>query len=140
MCLKISPNQEKNEKDLQDFINGRDKIFIYKTLQKRVDENFYRSLIFDFTWEFKKQKVFEVDRSSKPTEYELLTGQISHGLHVYTSFEVAKIFTDYNQNERIVKFKISDEDIVAIENGLAYRANFKELVCTRLEFVEILRH
>jgi hypothetical protein len=137
MCLVISSNQEKNEKDLQNFINGQNEISVYKILQKQVDESFYRSIFHsDFIWNFDNQKVYWVDRSPEPTEEELGIRQIHKGFHVYTSFEVAKIFTDYNQKERIVKFKISSEDIVAIENMRYY--NFEELVCTRLEFVEIL--
>jgi hypothetical protein len=138
MCLYIKQDQKENNKDLKKWFGRRTKFaYVYKVLGKKQDESFYRSIHFpNFIWDFNKQKIFKVNRSSKPTKEELKW----KGLHVFTSFRVAKIFTDYMRGEEIAKFKVSDEDIVAVENKLYHQFSSEELVCTRLEFVEIVKN
>jgi type IV secretory pathway VirB6-like protein len=138
MCLKIKSDQEENERDLKLFLKEKKKVFVYKIIQKAPYESFYRSLIFDFTWDFEKQKVFEIERSSKPTEFELTHNVVGKGFHVFVSLENTKEHQCY-LNTVIAKFKVDKEDIIAIGNNYnCWEDNFKELVCTRLEFVKVI--
>jgi hypothetical protein len=145
MCLHLKSDQVQNEKDLNRWFGNRKKFaYVYKRLRKHNYESFYRSPIYEFVWDFKKKKVFEIDRSSKPTKFELETATIRkaatirRGFHVYISLEMANREKIYS-NEVITKFRVYKDDIVAIENGRACKGhNFKELVCKRLEFVRVL--
>jgi hypothetical protein len=139
MCVYIKQDPDWNKIDLQNFIEDREEIDIYKVLQKYNDENFYRSFHYSsFIWDFKIQKTFQVNRPLRPTEVELYDGQIHKGFHVYTSLEVAKSYRLYNYTV-IVKFRVKAEDIVAVENDY-YREeeNFQELVCRKLTYVEVI--
>jgi hypothetical protein len=142
MCLCIKKDQSQNEKDLQNFIGDQKEILVYKILEKLRHEDFYRSFhYFDYIWDFKNQKTFEVNRVSIPTVEELNYGAIEEGFHVYTDLGKAQAECYYVTQivHKIVKFKVLKEDIVAIENGLSWKDhNFKELVCTRLTFVEVI--
>jgi hypothetical protein len=148
MCLYIKRNQEENKRDLQDFLGDQEELFVYKVLQKRPDENFHRSTVYnDFIWNLSKQKVFQVNRSNKLTEVDLERGEVSYGFHVYTNLETAKESKHYCDHT-IVKFKVLKKDIIAIENRadtpincLDLRQptpNFQRLVCRKLTFVEVL--
>jgi hypothetical protein len=139
MCLLISPDQNRNEKDLSHWFGSRKKFtYVYKFLRKttKLPGNFgqpivYKSPYFEFfKWNFRKQKIFEIKRPSKPTEYELGSGNICMGLHVCTSLKEARRKKYYN--DIIVKFKVLKEDVVAVNNY------YNEAVCTRLEFVKVL--
>jgi hypothetical protein len=138
MCLLISPYQELNDRDLKRWFGNRKKFaYVYKILYKSPDEDFYRSENYrNFKWDFKNQKVFQVDRPNRPTKFELKTEEINTGLHVYTNLETAK---KNRYCKVIVKFKVLKEDIVAIENYYCGEEfNFPHLVCTKLEFVKIV--
>jgi hypothetical protein len=141
MCLWIKQDQEENKKNLNKWFGSRKRFaYVYKILRKWPEENFYRSPVYDFKWDFKKQKVFQVDRPNKPTKEELNYGEIHKGLHVYTSLKKAK----ENQNfscDTIIEFKVSKENIVAIEiNWSDKEDNFQELVCRKLEFVKVVEN
>jgi hypothetical protein len=143
MCLEIKSNRKENTKDLDKWFGNRTKFaYVYKVLEKRTEELFYRSLFFGwFIWVFDKQKVFQVKRSSKPTKIELYWGEISDGLHVFTSLETAKkdFYYTHRKDARIVKFRVRRKDVVAVENGYTKdKHNFNEAVCTRLEFVKVI--
>jgi hypothetical protein len=142
MCLCIKKDQYQNEKDLQNFIGDQEEILVYKILEKRDYEDFYRSLqYFNYTWDFKKQKTFEVNRDSIPTVEELKYGAIEEGLHVYIDLgkAQAKWGSSTQIVQKIVKFKVKKENIIAIENDLSWKDhNFKELVCTKLTFIEVI--
>jgi hypothetical protein len=139
MCLCISSDQKENEKELNRWFGSRTKyIYIYKVLHKRSEENFYRSLVYNyFKWDFSEQKIFEVYRDPKPTELELEVRQIHKGLHVYTNLETARSCLE--KNNVVVKLRVRKEDVVAIGNHYNDKDfNLKEAVCTRLEFVKVL--
>jgi hypothetical protein len=144
MCLYIKKDQEKNERDLNNFLRDCEKVYVYKILRKGIYRGFYRSIHYpNCIWNFKKQKVYWIDRSSKPTEYELNLGEISQGLHVYVSFRIAqeyfRHFYSCLSDLVIVKFRVNKRDIVAIQNDWIFEEpNFKQLVCKRLEFVEVV--
>jgi hypothetical protein len=133
MCLHICLDQKKNEKILKRWFGRRQKFaYVYKVLQKRSNEDFYRSTLYqNFKWDFRKQKIFEVDRSSKPTEKELYFAKINKGLHVFTSLEKAESYRSF-LDEVIVKFRVNKEDIIAVESYI------REAVCKRLGFVRVL--
>jgi hypothetical protein len=145
MCLWIRNNQEENDKDLKEFLGDRQEIYVYKILYKNPDKDFYRSEYYEFFWDFKKQKVYKIDRPLKPTKEELSYGEdginwgeIHKGFHVYTDLETAKATCGYYRRE-IVKFKVLKEDIVAINNNWFFSKKYlKELVCRKLMFVEVL--
>jgi hypothetical protein len=131
MCLDIHYSQKDNKKELKTFIKNRKEIFVYKILQKWEDEDFYRSWIhYSFTWDFDNQKTFEADRPNQPTKEELEYGQIDIGIHVFINLEKAKNWRE--ESDKIVKFRVKAEDIVAINNI------HKEAVCRRLEFVKVV--
>jgi hypothetical protein len=137
MCLYLRFDKNQNEKDLQAFIGDQEEIDVYKILRKDDDENFYRSENYpDYIWDFSKQRIFQVDRPSRPTGYERNDGCIEEGFHVYTSLKVAE---DYRWDDCtvIVKFRVRAEDVVAVENDRDYN-NFQELVCTKLIYVEVV--
>jgi hypothetical protein len=139
MCLIISYNQEENEKDLKRWLGRRRKFaYVYKILRKYDDENFYRSENFhDFIWNFSKQKIYQVNRLSEPTHFELTFREINQGLHVYTNLEIAQRY--YCTNRVVVKFRVLKEDIIAVQNGCYWKSNnFTELVCKRLEFIKVI--
>jgi hypothetical protein len=141
MCLYISPSQSQNEKDLNRWFRNRKKfVYVYKVLRKLPDEDFYRSPHFpEFIWDFKNQKIFQVDRPNKPTEEELRLWHIDYGLHTYTSFEIAKWNQGYNA--AIVKFKVLKKDIIAIENDWDKKEyDFREAVCRKLTFVKVIEN
>jgi hypothetical protein len=131
MCLYIQPDQEENDKDLKKWFGNRKKFaYVYKVLRKWPSEDFYRSAVYSFIWDFRKQKVFQVDRDPKPTGLELHFGDIHKGFHVYTSLEAAGPCT--HPNYKIIKFKVFKKDIVAVNTCSC------EAVCIRLEFVKVL--
>jgi hypothetical protein len=142
MCLWIQPDQDQNEKDLKKWFGNRKKFaYVYKVLRKWSCESFYRSLLYgNFKWDFEKQKEFQVDRDLKLTKSELLSEQINKGFHVYTSLKLAKSWISNEPNSVIVKFKVRKENIIAIQNSsfISEKYRFKELVCTRLEFVKVI--
>jgi hypothetical protein len=131
MCLLISSDQEQNERDLKKWFESRKKsAYVYKLLYNRPNENYWRSPYHsEFIWNFKEQKVFQVDRPLKPTKDELDYGAIDKGLHVYISPREAK--KNKYPDEIIIKLKVLKENIVAIDN------NSKQAVCTKLEFVKV---
>jgi hypothetical protein len=130
MCLWIYHDQEKNERNLEGFLGGNDEVYVYKVLGKFLEEKIYRSYYYYNTiWDFSKQNVFKVDRSSKPTKYELKIGNVEEGLYAYTTLShAAAMKIIYSV---IAKFKVRKEDIVAVEGYF-----YEEIVCRRLEFVE----
>jgi hypothetical protein len=130
MCLDINKDQEENERNLNKWFGSRTKFaYVYKILRKNKSEDFYRSATYDrFIWDFSRQKVFEVDRSSKPTKMEILTGLIGEGFHVYTS----KISTIERTSGVVVKFRVKREDLVAVN------IFNKEAVCKKLNFVKVI--
>jgi hypothetical protein len=131
MCLYISLYQDQNELELENYFGSRKKFaYVYKILRKEDHEDFYRSPIYDFVWDFKIQKVYQVDRDPNPTEFELEVRQIREGLHVYTSLEAAR--DSLERLNTIVKFRVLKENIVAINNFQG------EAVCRELEFVKVL--
>jgi hypothetical protein len=136
MCLHISYDQEQNEEDLQDFLGNRKNIFVYKVLIRRLYENFYRSFYRpEFEWDFRKQKIYQVDRPNKPTKDELYNSQIEKGLHVYTHLNMARYFREIHEgSETIAKFRVERKDIVAVNNG------YHEAVCTKLTFIKVLEN
>jgi hypothetical protein len=150
MCLWIKFNQEENERDLKKWFNHHKKWFgsnkgyayVYKTLHEDLEKGFYRSLWHDeFIWDFRIQKIFQVERDSKPTVDELHLRQIDRGLHVYTSIETTKKDFYYicRKNTRIAKFRVLKEDIVAVENGyIKDKHNAKEAICRKLTFVKVI--
>jgi hypothetical protein len=146
MCLHIKLEQSQNEKDLNHWFGSRKRFaYVYKVLRKWPDEDIYRSIWYPyFIWDFKIQKIYRVNRSSKLTKEELSYGEIYEGFHVYTTLEEAKSQRYTYSKETIVKFRVLKEDIVAIQNNiqnnkyLYEKKNFKEAVCKRLEFVKIL--
>jgi outer membrane receptor for Fe3+-dicitrate len=136
MGLYIKQDQEENERNLNRWFGSRKKFaYVYKILVKQEDENLYRSFTFsDFIWDFSRQKVFEVERPKKPTEFELNPdgldfGEIHKGFHVYTSLEAAGPCAN---NYITVKFKVLKEDIIAINNL------YGQAVCRKLTFVKII--
>jgi hypothetical protein len=142
MCLYISSDQEQNEKELKRWFGSRKKFaYVYKILlQKRDNEEFYRSLIYDdFIWNFSEQQVFLENRSLRPTKEELVYKQINSGFHVYISLEEAKCWNFDKADLVIVKFKVNKEDIVAIDKDWEKEEdNIKQAVCTKLEFIKVL--
>jgi hypothetical protein len=140
MCLRIKSDQIQNEKDLNRWFGSRKKFaYVYKVLRKWDDEDFYRSLWHpEFIWDFSKQKVYQIDRVSGLTKDELDRKVVNEGFHVYTSLEIAT-FNCGSCFEKIAKFRVKREDVVAIENNYNNKElNLKELVCTKLEFVRIV--
>jgi hypothetical protein len=141
MCLYITNNQDQNNKDLKRWFGRRQKFaYVYKVLQKRASENFYRSSWHpEFIWDFSKQKEYQVDRDPKPTEKELYSREIHKGFHIYTSLKEVK----YHKStfRPIVKFRVNKEDIIAIENDYddPEEHNFSEAVCRKLTFVKVLK-
>jgi hypothetical protein len=139
MCLWIKSNQERNERDLNKWFGNRKKFaYVYKVLRKRPDEDFYRSLVkVDFKWDFKNQKIFQVNRPLKPTFWELSDRKIDEGFHIYTSLKEAK--RRKGSYGIIIKFRVRKENIVAVDNDWdREKDNFKQAVCTKLEFVKVL--
>jgi hypothetical protein len=148
MCLYIKRDQKENKRDLQEFLGDQEKIFVYKILEKRPNEDFYRSLVYShFTWNFSKERIFCVNVNSKPTKRDLEEGEVYLGFHTYTNLKIARE-RQYYSSMSIVKFKVKKQDIIAVENRadnpincLDLRKptpNFQRLVCRKLEFVEIL--
>jgi hypothetical protein len=132
MCLWINFEEEKNDTSLQEFLKDQKEIYVYKVLTKEENEEFYRSLCFPkFIWDFSKEKIYQVNRSSKPTDKELFCGRIETGFHVYTSFGAAKRESDCDST--IVKFQVKAENIIAVD---CFSTN--KLLCTELEFIEVL--
>jgi hypothetical protein len=139
MCLLISLDQEENERDLKKWFGNRTKFtYVYKVLKKQQNEDFYRSWFHNgFIWDFRKGKVFQVNRDSEPTEEELTNREINKGLHVYTGLEKAKRSKGFFST--IVKFRVEKKDIVAVENYYDNpEYNFKEAVCRKLTFVKVI--
>jgi hypothetical protein len=139
MCVYIKQDPDWNKIDLQNFIGDREEIDVYKILQKCNNEKIYRSFHYSSCiWDLENQKVFQVDRPSRPTGYELNDGGTGEGLYVYTSLEIAENYRLYDHTV-IVKFRVKAEDIVAVENDY-YREeeNFQELVCRKLTYVEVI--
>jgi hypothetical protein len=138
MCLYINREQSQNEKDLKRWFGSRKRFaYVYKVLRKNEDEDFYRSFHYcDYIWNFRKQKVYQVDRDSDPTEEELDLREIDFGFHVYTSLEEAKAeyssYNYYKPDSAVVKFRVSKKDFVAVDY-------FEDTaVCRKLEFVKVL--
>jgi hypothetical protein len=130
MPLSINKSQEENDIILQNFVGNRDKVFVYKIVVKSSWENFYRSPRHgEFIWDFNKHNIFEINRSSKPTEEERESGEIAEGLHVYASFKDDFMGWDF-YGRKTVKFEVEREDIVAVDEA------HEELVCKKLTFVE----
>jgi hypothetical protein len=134
MCLEISSYQDQNELELENYFGSRKKFaYVYKVLWKWDIEDFYRSLIrFSFIWDFKNRKIFQVNRSHRPTKYELRYNAIDFGFHVYTN--LGKAEESKGLFGIIVKFRVDKEDIVAVNN---FR---EEAVCRELEFVKVLEN
>jgi hypothetical protein len=142
MCLFISHCQGLNEESLRNFLDGRKEVYVYKVLQKWPDEDFYRSLHRDYIWDFKVQEIYQVDRNSKPTQKELDSGEVHIGFHIYGDFDktikifaIHRAYLDINVNVVIAKFKVKAENIVAVEP-----CAYEELVCTKLEFIEVVKN
>jgi hypothetical protein len=149
MCLYTRSDQSQNKKDLNKWFGNRKKFaYVYKILVKIPGEDFYRSEYFsNFIWNFSKQKVYRINRSSNPTKEELSYGErwtgmsfgrIDKGFHVYTNLETAKaIYSHYRR--KIAKFKVFKEDVVAVNNNWFFSNRcLKEAVCRKLTFVKII--
>jgi hypothetical protein len=137
MSIEIKSNQEENKEDLQNFINDRKEIYVYQVLRECSSKNHYRFSYQSCIWDFSKQRIYEVDRPSRPTEKELKKGEIYKGYCVYTNLESAKFMKFYCDGV-IVKFKVDKEDLVAIENNCCFGLNFESLVCRKLNFVRVV--
>jgi hypothetical protein len=139
MCLWIKSDPIENELDLKRWFGSRTKFaYVYKVLRKWPKRSSYKSVWYsEFTWNFNKQKVYQVDRDLKPTRDELKIGEIGKGFHVYTDLKIAKEVCSLF--EVVVKFRVSKKNIIAVQNNRTEdRFNFTELVCQRLEFVKVL--
>jgi hypothetical protein len=140
MCLKIKLDQKQNKKDLKKWFGNRKKFaYVYKILEKECLGHYISVFRRNFAWDFNKQKVYQVDRPSKPTQIELEKQAINKGLHVYTSLKAAKIYK-ICACDVIVKFRVRREDIVAVDNNRVNKKyNLTQAVCRRLEFVKVLK-
>jgi hypothetical protein len=137
MSIEIKSSQKDNKEDLQEFLGDQQEVYVYKVLRECSSKNYYRFSYQSCIWDFSKQQVFQIDRSSRPTEEELKKGEIYKGYCVYTNLESAKLQRFYCDGV-IVKFKVDKKDVVAVENNCCFGLNFESLVCRKLTFVRVV--